>query len=163
PDPNEVLKSGARLTGSRDLKRARSLLIVMEFALAIVLLTGAGLLVRSYLAIESLDLGFSTDRTLTIRVTPPSGTSGANASALYDRALGSLRSLPGIEVAGAIDGLFELNALRNLGLRAMSDRAPEPQESWTPLVWQSIRGDYFQAMGTPLLKGRYFSQYDGPN
>src|SRR5215813_7999475 len=128
PDSNEVLKSGGRLAGSRDLKRTRSVLIVVEFALAIVLLTGAGLLVRSYFAIEGLDLGFSPDRTLTIRITPPSGTSGANASAFYDRALDSVRSLQGVEAAGAIDGLFELDALRNLGLRAVGDRAPESRE-----------------------------------
>jgi len=163
PDPNEVLKSGGRLTGSQDLRRLHSFLIVIEFGLAIVLLTGAGLLVRSYLAIESLDLGFSPGRILTIRIAAPSGSSAASTSALYDRALERARSLPGVEAAGAIDGLFELDALRNLGLRAMSDRAPEPRETWTPLVWQSIRGDYFQAMGTPLLEGRYFSQQDGPN
>src|SRR5262249_26526134 len=155
PDPNEVLKSGGRMTGSRDVKRTRSALIVMEFALAVVLLAGAGLLVRSYLAIEGLDLGFRPGRILTMRITAPAHASAASASALYDRALQSAQSLPGVEAAGAIDGLFELEALRNLGLRALGDREPEPRESWTPLVWQSIRGDYFQAMGTPLLKGRY--------
>ena len=163
PDPNEVLKSGGRLSGSRDVKRTRSVLIVAEFASAIVLLAAAGLLVRSYLAIESLDLGFNPGKILTIRVAPPSGASPVTASALYDRVLESVRSLPRVEAGGAIDGLFELDALRNLGLRAVSDRAPEPRESWTPLVWQSIRGDYFQAMGTPLLQGRYFSLDDGPN
>jgi putative ABC transport system permease protein len=163
PDPNEVLKSGGGLTGSPDLRRTRAALIVMEVALAIVLLTGTGLLVRSYLAIESLDLGFRPGGILTIRIAPPSGTTPANVSGLYDRALDSVCALPGVESAGAIDGLFELDALRNLGLRAVEGREPEPLESWTPFVWQSIRGDYFQAMGTPLLHGRYFSQQDGPN
>src|SRR5262249_50678604 len=116
PDPIDVLKSGGRLAGSRDVKRVRSVLIVAEFALAIVLLTTTGLLVRSYLAIESADLGFKPDRILTIRIAGPSGASAPAASSLYDRVLDSARSLPGVEAAGAIDGLFELDALRNLGL-----------------------------------------------
>jgi len=73
------------------------------------------------------------------------------------------RALPGVQAVGAISDLFELGAAGNLGLRAIDGRAPEPREQWTPLIWKSVSGDCFQAMGTSLLMGRYFSEQDGPD
>ena len=73
-----------------------------------------------------------------------------------------MKSLPGVESAGEVDALFELEGVSNLGLRAIEGRTPEPRERWTPLSWVAVRDDYFQAMGTPLLRGRYFGPEDGP-
>jgi predicted permease len=163
-DPNESLKAGpGKMAGSISLTQTRRLLVILEFVLAVVLLTGAGLLIRSYLAIASLDNGLQPNRTLTMRIAPPAGASGVRINALYDRVLERVRPLPGVEAAGAIDGLFELGSLRSLGLRAIEGHDPEPSEGWTPLSWQSVRGDCFQAMGAPLVRGRYFSDHDGPN
>jgi putative ABC transport system permease protein len=160
-DPSDALRTGVR-SGGPSLTRTWSALVIAEIALAVVLLAGAGLLIRSFLAVESLDPGFEPDRVLTMNVALPSGTSESR-NVLYDAVLDRVRSLPGVQAAGEVDALFELGGVGNLGLRAIEGRAPEPKDRWTPLSWVSIRGDYFQAMGTSLLKGRYFMSEDGPN
>jgi predicted permease len=162
-DLNESLKTGmARIAGSRRLRHTRGLLVAAEFVLAVVLLAGAGLLVRSYLAVTGLETGFQAQRILTMHIAPPTGATAARADALHEHVLQRVGTLPGVVMAGGIDGLFELGDLRSLGLRAVEGREPEPRESWTPLAWQSVGGDYFQAMGTPLLRGRLFTEQDGP-
>jgi predicted permease len=157
----ESLRSGiARERHS--LLGTRSALVVTEFALAVVLLAGAGLLVRSFLALRAVDPGFEPQHVLTMNVSLPSATLDAS-NAFYDAVLERARELPGVQAVGEVDGLFELGTIDNLGLRAIEGRTPEPRERWTPLVWLSVRGDYFQAMGAPLLQGRYFNLGDGPH
>ncbi len=157
----ESLRSGlARERHS--LLGTRSALVVTEFALAVVLLAGAGLLVRSFLALRAVDPGFEPQHVLTMNVSLPPATPEAN-NAFYDAVLERVRELPGVQAAGEVNGLFELGTINNLGLRAIEGRTPEPKERWTPLSWVSVRGDYFQAMGTPLLRGRYFTLADGPH
>jgi len=161
-NPQESLKSpGGGALRPIDLMRTRGLLTVTEFALAVVLLTGAGLLVRSFLAVQAVDPGFNPQAVLVLGVTLPGATSTETA-VFYDRALENVRTLPGIRAAGAVSGLFEFWRINNLGLRAIEGREPEPKDRWTPLVWTTVRGDFFQALGTPLLLGRYFSAQDGP-
>jgi putative ABC transport system permease protein len=161
-DPNESLKSGGRgASGSPVLRRTRNVLVVTEFALAVVLLTGAGLLVRSFLAVQAVELGFHPERLLTMRLTLPAGVPDTRRMAVHDQVLQRVAALPRVKAVGAISGLFELGETRNLGLRAIEGRSPEPPEHWTPLTWTSISGGYLQAMGTPLLRGRYFSEQDG--
>ena len=160
-DPQESLKGAFRsAAGSMALRRMRNALVVLEFALAIVLLTGAGLLVRSFLALEEVDLGFQPERLLTMRLTMPADVSQARTIALHEEALERAAALPGVKVVGAISDLFELGDVRNLGLRAVEGREPEPRDKWTPLIWQSVSRDYLYAMGALLLRGRYFSQQD---
>ena len=134
-----------------------------EFALAIVLLTGAGLLVRSFLAVQAVELGFQPERLLTMRITMPAGVPDTRRMAVHDQVLQRVAALPDVKAVGAISRLFELGETRNLGLRAIEGRFPEPAERWTPLTWTSISGGYLQAMGTFLLRGRYFSEQDGPD
>jgi predicted permease len=155
------LRSGiGRETGSG--VRTRSALVISEFALALVLLAGTGLLVRSFLAAHHVDPGFQPKRALTMSVSVP-GASTNSRNAFYDAELERVQSLAGVESAGEVDSLFELEGVSNLGLRAIEDRTAEPRERWTPLSWVAVRGDYFQAMGTPLLRGRYFEPEDGPH
>ncbi len=160
-DPGVALRTGIR-SGGLFLTRTRSVLVVAEFATAVVLLVAAGLLVRSFLALENVDHGFQPSRVLTMNIALPSGTPDAR-NAFYDGVLERVRALPGIDAAGEVDALFELGGVGNLGLRAIEGKPPEPKEHWTPLSWASIRGDYFQAMGAPLIRGRYFTAQDGPN
>jgi putative ABC transport system permease protein len=154
--------SGRGLTENTARKRTQGVLVIAEFATATMLLTGAGLLLRSLLAVEAVDPGFQPEHVLTMNMSLPGATPG-RANGLYNDALERVRALPGVEAAGAVDSLFDSGTIGSLGLRSIEGRIPEPKEAWTPLRWASIRGDYFQAMGVPLLRGRYFSTQDGPN
>ena len=159
-NPSESLRSGIGPTAPSILS-TRSALVITEFALAFVLLAGTGLLVRSFLAARHVDPGFQPQRALTMSVSLP-GASANSRNAFYDAELDRVKSVPGVESVGEVDALFELGRVSNLGLRAIEGRSPEPREKWTPLSWVVIRGDYFQALGSRLLKGRYFGTEDGP-
>ncbi len=159
-DPSESLRAGIAVAG-QSRKRTRSILVISELSLAVVLLAGSGLLVRSFVALRIVDPGFEPKHVLTLNISLPSGTPESR-NARYDAVLERVRSVPGIEAAGETDSLFELGNLSNLGLRAIEGRMPEPRDHWTPLSWVSVRGDYFQSMGVPLLRGRYFGPDDGP-
>ena len=144
------------------LKRTHGFLVIAEFAVATVLLTGAGLLVRSFLAVEAVDSGFQPEQILTMHISLP-GATPERTNDLYSTVLERVRTLPGIQAAGAVDRLFDLGKINNLGLRSIEGYTPEPKEHWTPLRWAAVRGDYFQAMGVQLLRGRSFTAQDGPN
>ena len=148
-------------SGARSPWRARHLLVVAELALSLVLLASAALLLRSFVALHAVDPGFRPERLLTLRVTLPTGTATVRREALAGEVLERVRALPGVRAAGAIDGLFELEAKRSLGLRAVEGHSPEPPERWTALTWTTVAGDTFDAMGAPLLRGRSFSPRDG--
>jgi putative ABC transport system permease protein len=68
-----------------------------------------------------------------------------------------------VDAVGGIADLFETAAPASLGFRAVEGRAPEPPDRWTALTWTTVSGEYFRAMGTPVLKGRVFTGGDGPN
>jgi putative ABC transport system permease protein len=161
--PEESLKfvtQGA--AGSIGWRRMLGTLVVAEFALAVLLLAGAGLTLRSLLDALSVKPGFNPANLLTMSISPSAKTpQGRNA--LYDEVLTRVRALPGVQAAGEVSELFELGPTNPLSLREVEGRFPEPKDRWTPLNWVSVRGDFFQAMGTPLLRGRYFSTTDGPN
>jgi putative ABC transport system permease protein len=162
-DTIQPLKSsGAGIAAGLALKRTHGFLVIAEFAVATVLLVSAGLLVRSFIAIESLDPGFEAEQILTINMSLP-GATPERTNDLYSTVLERVRGLPGVQAAGAVDSLLDLGKVSTLGLRSIEGRGPEPQERWTPLRWTAIREDYFQAMGARLLRGRYFSAQDGPN
>ena len=160
-DPNESLKSGTRgTTGAAGIVRMRGLLVVLEFALSVTLLTGAGLLVRSLIALKAVDLGFRPEHVLTMQITLPAGASEARGHELDELTLARVRSIPNVQAVGAINGLFE-GQPRDFGVRIVEGRAPEGQTGWAPLKWNTVRGDYFQAMGARLLRGRLFTEQDG--
>ena len=158
------LKSGRRgSSGTIAFGHMRSLLVITEFALSVILLTGAGLLIRSFLAIQAVGPGFEPEHALTMRVTLPADTTAKRRAAFLDSVVERVRALPGVKAAGAIDGLFQLGGAGNLGLRSVEGRTVEPRKQWTALTWKTISGEYLQAMGAPLLRGRFFSDEDGPN
>ena len=156
----ELLSSGRSYASDPGSRHGRNLLVVTEFALALMLLTGAGLLVRSYGALSSVDLGFEPQHVLTLRVTMP-GMPEASRSAFYSAMMERLRALPGVQFVGAIDDLFELGPPDKRGLRAIEGRPVDRPEQWSALNWKQVSGDYFPAMGTTLLKGRLFRESDG--
>ncbi len=163
-DPNESLKSGARgMWGSTGLRSMRNVLVIAEFSLAVALLAAAGLLLRSFLMVRSVDPGFHPDHILTMHITLPANSPIGRAEFLDDSTLARTRSIPGVRAVGAVGGLFSVGDARDFGLRSIDGRAPESPTQWRPLAWTTIRGDYFQAMGTRLLNGRFFSDRDTGN
>ena len=163
PDRRESLRSvGRGVAGSQGLTRTRSLLIVVEFALAVILLTGAGLLLRSFVAVQAVDPGFRPEHVITMRVALPASTTAARRADLDDLTLERLRSIPEVQAVGAIDGLLNRQP-GDFGLRTVEGHPPEPRREWTPLDWVTIRGDYFEAMGGRLLAGRLFAGSDSAN
>jgi predicted permease len=149
-------------SASASLKRTHGVLVVAEFAIAVVLLAGAGLLIHSFLAVQAVEPGFEPSHLLTMDVSPPLGASEAQQRAFYRSALERVSALPGVQAAGAVDGLFEFGTPTPLNLRAIEGRALDAKDESTRLIWDTVSGNYFRAMGIPLLYGRYFSQQDGP-
>jgi predicted permease len=153
--------SGGRSATSRG--RAAGILVAVQFALAVLLLVAAGLLGRSFAAIDALTLGFRPEQVLTVHVGLPSIAPPARRASLFDRLSDRIRGLPGVDAVGGIAGLFETAAPASLGFRAIEGRAPEPPDRWTALTWTTVSGEYFRAMGTAVLRGRVFTGRDGPN
>jgi putative ABC transport system permease protein len=162
-DPGDYLKQGGRThTDSKATVRAGAVLIVSEFAFAVVLLIASGLLIRSLQAVEGVRLGFAADNVLTLQIRLPDGASPAQTAGFEEQVLSRLGTLPGAEYAGGIKNLFELGRPPDNSLRAVEGRPPQARDIGA-LTWTTVSGEYFRAMGIPLLAGRYFSEHDTVN
>ena len=153
-----VMKEGGRTGSSARGKRTRSTFVVVEVALALVLLVGAGLLVRSFVQLLNVDAGFDTDRTITMRVSLPSARYGQQPqqAQFFERLLERVRTLPGVQSAGAVNFLPLTGLGSATGYAAVGD--PPPPLGQEPVAdVRVIGGAYFKAMGIPLLRGRFFS------
>jgi predicted permease len=141
--------------------RLQSALIVVETALVVVLLTGAGLLIRSYVNVESVDTGFSASTvTMNISLDKHPGDSAQHQAALhmefFQSLIGKLGSLPGIADAGAISDL-PLSGSESIGMIQV-DGYPNRKEQ--QVESRSITPGYFRAMGISLIAGRSFTDDD---
>jgi predicted permease len=167
--PQESIKSEAGdATGARRVARLRGGLVVAECALAVVLLSGAGLLLRSFFHVQAIDPGFKPENVLVIRLNPsPSIGAGAGSEqlrftareAVFDETLARIRSLPGVLATGAsgelmmsgepdesitLDGEpYDANAHRNARLMSIG-----------------VSPGFFEVMGVPLRKGRFLTRDD---
>jgi len=134
--------------------------VVAEFALAIVLLVGAGLLVRSWLNVSHIDPGFSPERVLVMQVsTPPTFNVPAQRTDFYHRVIEHIQAVPGVESAGIIDDLFSANPREHV---LTVERADETVSERLRLTRDEISADFFRTLGTPLMRGRLFSIEDRP-
>jgi predicted permease len=143
-------------THSQGMRRA---FLVAQVVFAVVLLTGAGLLIRSFFAIQSVDPGFRTSRVLAGTLRFSSDLPPDRRAALYREAMTRIGRLPGVRAVGAIGTIF-WGADVKFGLRAVEGHPLESREQWTPMTWTTISGNYFQTLGIPLVKGRFFSDED---
>ena len=159
--PGDALKQEeARTTTSSGVRRASSTFVVVEIALSLILLIGAGLLVKSLLRIEHQDAGFSIERLLTFDLTLPSSryADDAHVRAFFDDATARVQALPGVQSVGAIS-VFPLIGFGTNGDFVIEGRTWPDGRS--PLIEKRvIRGDYFQSMGIRLLRGRLFDSRD---
>jgi len=162
-DLHEALKEGGRggTTGPRRA-RVRSILIVFEVALALVLLVGAGLLVRSFFKLRNVSPGFDPENVLTLNVPLP-GTrykDGAQASAFYQRLIERLKALPGVEAVGAVSQLPLTGAEEIDGFDIEGRPGPASGADVQTADFRVVSTDYFRAMKIPLVSGRYFTEQD---
>jgi putative ABC transport system permease protein len=131
----EMVKAAERTsTETRREQRLKATLVVGEFALAMVLLTGAGLLIRSFVAVIHVGLGFEPSNLLTVRVGPPSAISQPEALHTYAEIIQRIRQLPGVQTVGGAGNLFFLEEKRTHALRMVEGKPPEPKSRWKPLV-----------------------------
>ena len=162
--PDATLRSSGRnLTENRGKMRLSSTLVVAQIALSLMLLTGAGLLIRSFLRLEMRDYGFRTDHVLTLQLMGRStGFGSAGMASLLAPALERIEALPGVRAAGAISAmpLTGFSAHRNFAIPGQ----PEVPYGQQPVAgFHVVTPHYFQAMSIRLLRGRYFDQHDDAN
>ena len=161
PDLNEILKdAGWGASGGRHRVRVRSMLVAGQVALSLVLLTGAGLLMRSFLAARAVWPGFDTRNILTMRVAlPPSKYAEPfQKTEFYDTLEAKLAPVPGLSSASLA---FSLPP--NSGLYAplqIEGQPPLPLAERPISSWQPIGVKYFETLRIPLLRGRFLSASD---
>lgn len=159
---NESLQNaGARASAGRSQAGLRHGLVVVETALAVMLLTTAGLLYQSFDRLQRQDAGFDHASTLTARLTLPPAKYPTDESrtAFTRRVLAELRSLPGVSAAGLVDavpfGYTNPSGTYRIVGREPADGAPPPHA-----LVRSVSPGYFSTMGIPLLRGRTFAEQD---
>jgi predicted permease len=167
-DLNTSLKSGGR-SGQTDgglrvtRHRLRGLLVVSEIALSLMLLIGAGLLIRSFVRLQSERPGFTTDRVLTMRVavTGPNYRRSGAVAQFYNQVSDRIAHLPGVVAEGAVKPL-PLTGVVGWGQINVEGFTPAPgQELQVDLRIASA--EYFRALEVPLRAGRFFSDHDTPD
>ncbi|HEX7331303.1 MAG TPA: ABC transporter permease [Pyrinomonadaceae bacterium] len=158
-DPNKTLKEStlANVGGTRH--RLRKLLAVSEIALALVLLVGAGMMIRTFMKMQNTKLGFSTDNVTTMRI----ATTGAQyaesfrSAAFFQQLVERLKTIPGTQAVG-VTNVLPLSG--EFGNSFKIEGPPRPQGEIRQAEYRAINSDYFRAMGIPLQKGRVFTERD---
>jgi putative ABC transport system permease protein len=158
-DVNEILKqSGERAGGSSH--KLRSLMVVAEIALALVLLIGAGLLIQTFYRLRNLDVGFHADTVLTLRTRLPRGkyVEHAKRVGFYDQVLERVKALPGVVSAGYTSNLPLVWMSGIYGVEI--EGRPLDSNAVFDAVHRQISTDYFKAIGMSLRQGRHFDERD---
>jgi putative ABC transport system permease protein len=159
---HEALKNGDRTTTAGTIsQRLRHALIVAEVALSLILLNGAGLLVKSFLRLQQVDGGFRPDHVLTMRISLPEVkySKPEQIRAFYRDVLERVSSLPGVQEAGAIN-LLPLSGLNASGTATMDTHAVPPSEATPEVDVRVVTPGAFQALGVTLVSGRYLDERD---
>jgi putative ABC transport system permease protein len=162
-DLNEALKEGGRNASAGSGQRLRSALVVSEIALAVVLLVGAGLMLRSLSNLLQVNVGFKTENLLTMTVVAPAAkyTDTNKQVNLNDQFTEQVRAIPGVVSAGTVD-ILPLNAGNTARFVIDGDPIPPPGQETEANV-RTVNDTYFQTLGVPLLAGRMFDQQDTAN
>jgi putative ABC transport system permease protein len=158
-DPQGALGSVRASAGTRGSGRLRGALVSVEVALALVLVTGAALMVTTLWRLSRVDPGFQPERVLSFRLQPTARMTGAQLPGYFDRMIDQVRALPGVTAAGGIHHLpmSGYNWWANIEVEGRPLRAGEvaPRAGW-----RIIAGDYLRAMGIRLVAGRTFEARD---
>ncbi len=154
-----MLRDGSRgSTSGRERQRVRSAFVVVQVALALVLLVGSGLLARSFQRMRAVDPGFKSDNVLTVRLSLPDATyrTPAEISRFFYQVTTRLATVPGVQVAGAASKLPLLEAGNSNNGVWVEDHPITSTELPTIHQTVSITQDYFKAMNIPIVEGRTF-------
>jgi putative ABC transport system permease protein len=161
PDLNESLKEGGRTSASAGRNRVRGLLVVSEVALALVLLIGAGLMIKSSARLRDVNPGFDPNNVLTMGVSflRSKYPDDAKIESLYRQLFERLGGVPGVQSVGAISEL-PLSGSNTNDYFSIEGRPPLPQGEASIVEYRIVSPNYFKAMGIPLLAGRDISEAD---
>jgi predicted permease len=141
----------------------RRMLVISELASCVMLLIGAGLLIRSFIYLEKVSPGLNPDKVLTLELTM-SGPKYADPKvvvATYHQLWRRLESLPGVTASGAVTSL-PLSQMFAWGPITVEGRVPPPGENFINADQRVVGGHYFEAMEIPLRSGRFFNEHDTP-
>lgn len=159
PNLNETLKEGGRgTTGGHH--RIRAGLVITEVALALVLLIGAGLLIRSFYRLQQVDPGFNSSNALAVTVSLPGRKypQPEQRTAFFTQLIEKVSALPGVVAVGASQSLpIQGDFLLGFTIQGRPPYAPGEDPSTN---YYSVSPDYFKSMGIPLLRGRVFTEQD---
>jgi putative ABC transport system permease protein len=158
-DLHAVLKEGGRSGSAR--RSVRGLFVVAEVALALVLLVGAGLLLKSFQKLQDVNPGFKAEHLLTMQISPPATKyqEPQQVDAFFQQALDKVKALPGVQSAG-ISTSVPMSGFNSAGSFAIEGRTTAPGEM-APWGNRWFAGaSYFQTLEVPLVKGRYFDDRD---
>ena len=160
PDLNQSLKEGSRGTSeSSNRYSLRNLLVVVQMALTLVPLVGAGLLVKSFLRLQQVNPGFVSENVLTMKVSLPAMfDEGDKAALFFKQATERIEGFPGVESVGAVTVLPLIGTNNRTSFNIKSRPYPENQE---PVAeFRAITPNYFRAMGIQVIRGRTFTEHD---
>jgi len=158
---NESLKEGTRSAGSSSGNKIRKVLVVSEFSLALVLMIGAGLLIRSFLRLRDVDPGFQQDHLVTAQISLPYAhyKEDVQVVSFWQQFLGRVQALPGVQAAG-ISMSLPPNLLQITNPFTVEGQPHDPRRALPLAEEMPISPGYFGALGVPLQKGRFFNDSD---
>lgn len=157
--PGAALKEGRSASGGVSGRRVRGLLVVAEFSLAVLLLSGEGLLLRSFLRVQAIDPGFDSTNVLMIGLSPMSNRTPEQIRVFYQQVSERIAALPGVESAGLINDFLTTGSSDAL-ITTERDAANSKEPARVSLSGDGVSGDFFQTLRVPLLKGRFFNAQD---
>ena len=160
--PTEALGTAGRFGTLSLSRRLRSSLVVAEIAFAVLLVTAAGLLIRSFWALSQVNPGFRSEHILTARISPNQSfcNDSERCLAFYRTLLEQVRSTPGVESSALVNTLPLGGRVAKRSLE-IENHTPSPGQDLVPLFWlHVVTPDYFQVMGIPIVSGRTFTDAD---
>ncbi len=146
-------RAGSRQWTSPSTRRAGDVLVIGEFALALILVASATLLINSFLRLRKVELGFQPDHLLTMRVDLHVGKTNDQQAAYFEEAIERAEAIPGVRSAAAISGFLRTDPEDAVQIEGRPPQHPGPCEDL-------IAGPFFEAAGIPLRRGRVFSDQD---
>jgi putative ABC transport system permease protein len=175
-DLGGALKEGTRTAGDASGHRLRAALVVAEIALSLVLLIGAGLMVKSMGELAQVDAGFDARQVLTAQLSVPrrryvdeelerrfSPLAYAKSTRFFSEVIEASRSLPGVSAVGAVNGLPLMGEIWSKSATLYDRPLPTTARELPPIQYRVVAGDYFRALGVPILEGRAFTDADTQN